>query len=212
MADNLDSTYSAWSHTYDSDDNVMLAVEREAVSSLLEAISAAEALDAATGTGHYAVMLAKRGCRVFAFDANKEMLAVARDKGSGLDITFTQGELPLVPFKNLEVDVVTCTMALAHVAALEETICNLAAVLRTGGSLLVSDLHPDLQADAGPGYREFIAGAVRAFPQLRTSKSEYSDAFRSAGLKVAVNIDIPVTLPDGRRVTGLTVFHCHKTG
>ena len=75
------------------------------MASLLHAIHATRVLDAATGTGHYAIELAKRGCEVFAFDTNDAMLDVAKKKAQGLDIAFRLGHLPQVPFDDLEVEI-----------------------------------------------------------------------------------------------------------
>ena len=86
--------------------------------------------------------------------------------------------------KAQEYDLVVCGLALAHLAELNRTIGELTRVLRPGGRLVVSVLHPFLAhlgwhapfADA-EGRRRF----VREHPHTH---AEYFAAFDSAGSQV----------------------------
>ncbi len=208
VGSDLDATYDAWSKSYDDDQNLMLQTESSAVEPILSELRFKHVLDAATGTGRYAIKLARQGARVSAFDANERMLRVARKKASGLDIDFALGALPEVPWREARFDLVICAMALAHVQDLTASVSNLAATLAPHGNLLVSDLHPSLQAEAGPTYHEFIAGEMRAFPQFQSRIEDYTIAFDAAGLQAKAVLEIPVDLPGRGIVPGVSVFHC----
>jgi ubiquinone/menaquinone biosynthesis C-methylase UbiE len=206
----LDATYDAWSESYDDDQNIMLEAEASAVGSILCQLTYCHVLDAAAGTGRYAIQLAQKGAKVCAFDANEQMLEVARKKAVDLDIELALGSLPAIPWAGARFDLVICAMALAHVEEFEASVANLAAAVEPGGNLLVSDLHPSLQAEAGPTYHEFIAGEMRAFPQFRCDISDYLDAFKAAELELISVLEVPVELPGRGTVPGVSVFHCAK--
>ena len=78
----LNATYDAWSNTYDETPNPLIEVEEMAVRSPLRTIEFHDVLDAATGTGRYAVYLAEQGKRVAAADCNEYMLTEARRKAA----------------------------------------------------------------------------------------------------------------------------------
>src|SRR5688500_18466332 len=88
-------TYDALSATYDSSPNPLLPIEALPVKSLLRTIDFEDVLDAATGTGRYAIYLAELGKRVTAVDASPGMLAVARAKADKaiLPIRFLEEKL-----------------------------------------------------------------------------------------------------------------------
>ena len=58
---NISSTYDAWSALYDETPNPLIAVEESVVRSLLRTMEFDQVLDAATGTGRYAIHLARAG-------------------------------------------------------------------------------------------------------------------------------------------------------
>ena len=54
------------------------------------------------------------------------------------------GDLGAMPLPDGAVDLVTTALALTHVPDLEPVYAEFARVLRPGGDLIVSDVHPDL--------------------------------------------------------------------
>jgi ubiquinone/menaquinone biosynthesis C-methylase UbiE len=88
--------YAIWASFYDHEHNPLIMTEQPRVVRLLESLRVpATALDVATGTGRWAVYLAKRGVRVTAIDQSREMLSVAREKANAasLPISFHHGNL-----------------------------------------------------------------------------------------------------------------------
>jgi ubiquinone/menaquinone biosynthesis C-methylase UbiE len=105
-ADAVRATYDAWGATYDETPNPLIAVEEIAVRSLLRRMEFQRVLDAATGTGRYAIYLAGQGKQVAAIDDNEKMLAVAREKARArqLPVEFRQENLSDLSFEAASFD------------------------------------------------------------------------------------------------------------
>jgi ubiquinone/menaquinone biosynthesis C-methylase UbiE len=136
----VESGYTKWAPKYDGPGNMAIEYEEPVVRALVAALPAGDALDAACGTGRHAQMLASLGHRVIGVDATAAMLAIARDKVPSAD--FRIGALERLPVDSSSVDLVTCALALTHVADLTPVMREFARVLRPGGAAIVSDIHP----------------------------------------------------------------------
>lgn len=175
--------YREWSESYDGPGNQIVALEQPAVWSLLEATGPGRALDAACGTGRHAKRLVELGHDVVGVDVTPEMLSRARTNVP--QASFLEGDVRSIPAADAEFGVVVCGLAIAHLEDPAAGISELSRVLRPGGQLVISVLHPMLAClgwhapFAGPdGERGF----VREHPH---GHGDYLRAFRSCGLSVA---------------------------
>ncbi|HEV8640914.1 MAG TPA: class I SAM-dependent methyltransferase [Methylomirabilota bacterium] len=110
----------------------------------------ARVLDVATGGGHTALAFAGLATRVVAFDLTEPMLRAAREfiRGRGVgNLAYVAGDVEALPFRPGAFAVVTCRIALHHVANPAAAIREVARVLAPGGSFLVQDIlgHDDLE-------------------------------------------------------------------
>ncbi len=175
--------YGAWASTYDegSDANPLIAVETPVVTEILDSLPPGRALDAACGTGRWSAYLAQRDHEVRGIDMSEAMLAIAKDKVP--TARFELGELTSLPVGDGWADLVVCALALTHVEDLPAAVGEMARVVRPGGRIVVSDMHPFpvlLGAHAiapGEGLRAFVRN-------LHHGHAEYLAAFRGAGLRV----------------------------
>jgi ubiquinone/menaquinone biosynthesis C-methylase UbiE len=175
--------YAAWSATYDSLPNSIVQVEQPVVHRLFgQGPAAGVAVDAACGTGRHSAALAAHGYRVIGVDQSDEMLAVARGKVPGAE--FRVGRLQRLPLDDDCADLVVCALALTHLADLSAGVDELARVVRPGGRVIISDLHPLLVLLHGQAL--FAHGPGRlAFVRNHTHLvSDYLAAFAKAGLTV----------------------------
>lgn len=130
------AAYALWAAHYPAEaHNPLMTLEQAAMLDLLPSVAGQRVLDAACGTGRYARLLAARGAVVVGCDHSLDMLRLADGARCG-------GDLLALPFAAGVFDGVVCALAIGHTAALEAAIRELARVLRVGGWLLVSDLHP----------------------------------------------------------------------
>lgn len=129
--------YRVWSRTYDNPGNAAFDLDTPVVEDILDGLPVGVALDAACGTGRLSRVLADRGHQVIGVDSSPEMLARA---SSGL---FVSGDLCRLPLSDGVVDLVVCGLALTHLPDLGPAMAEFARVLRPGGHLVITDMHPD---------------------------------------------------------------------
>jgi len=138
--------YAEWSKQYDNEApiNPLIALEEPVVLDLIGDVAGLDVLDAACGTGRYALKLTEAGARMAAVDASEEMLAHARRKAAErqLGLGLRHGDLRQLPFQDESFDLVVCALALCHVPELTAAVQEFARVLRPGGRVVISDFHP----------------------------------------------------------------------
>ena len=173
MRTDVREVFSAAASTYGRG-NPLLFVEREETARLLPRLEGLTVLDLGCGDGHYARLAAALGAaRVLALDAAPPMAALAPPPA-------LVGDAAALPLASASVDVVIAALVLSHVGGLEAALAEAARVLRPGGALVISDLHPI--ATALGWRRSFEAGgrsvAVEAPPPaaatLRAALAEAS--------------------------------------
>jgi ubiquinone/menaquinone biosynthesis C-methylase UbiE len=183
--------YAIWSDSYDEPGNPIVAIEQRVVAELLAPRPLGEALDAACGTGRHARRLVDLGHTVSGFDLTPEMLDRARVSVPEAD--FQVADLRELPYPDASFQTVVCGLALAHLPSLGTAVGELSRVLRPGGRLIVSVLHP---FQALLGWNAPFSGAdgsrgfVREHPHLH---SDYLSAFAAAGLRTSGCVEPVIT-------------------
>ena len=191
----LRAGYKEWSPAYDQPLR-LFPVEEPPMRALIETLPPGTVLDAACGTGRYAAMLADRGHEVIGIDQSGAMLDIARKKLPSAD--FREGDLTALPLPDRSVDAVVCALALVHIPDLASALREFARVIRPGGRLIISDVHPFLvtlgwqaQFPAGDGDEQ---GRQRGFMRLHCHlPSEYISAATATGLRLRSLAEPPLT-------------------
>jgi ubiquinone/menaquinone biosynthesis C-methylase UbiE len=142
-------------------------------------------LDIATGGGHVALALAKRGAQVIASDLTPRMLQAARARiqAEGYAIDYLQTEAGQIPFPAESFDRVTCRIAPHHFPNVSVFVRECARVVRPGGIVGIVD-------QVGPKKHE-ANRYVNAFEKLRDpshnweyTQRDWDDFLVSAGLHI----------------------------
>jgi SAM-dependent methyltransferase len=176
----LPAGYDLWSKTYDAPLRLFF-IEQPPMHALLETLPVGVVLDAACGTARHGAHLAQAGHRVIGVDRSPAMLAKARERLPQGD--FREGDLAALPVEAASVDAVVCALALVHLPDLAGAMAEFARVVRPGGRVIISDVHPFLvmlgwqaqfRAEGGAGF-------IRLNPHLL---SDYSRAAGAAGLRI----------------------------
>lgn len=172
--------YGVWSATYDQPNAAF--DDEPVVREIVEPLPAGVALDAACGTGRHARVLAELGHRVIGVDSSPDMLAQARARVSPGE--FLLGDLHRLPVADAEVDLVVCGLALTHVSALGPALAEFARVLRPGGHLVISDVHPERVARGSIPTVRSENGRPGRVSTYRHSIGDYLRAALPVGLQV----------------------------
>ena len=142
-------------------------------------------------------MLASRGHEVIGVDQSGAMLEIARKKLPSAD--FREGDLTALPLPDRSVDAVVCALALVHVPQVASALNEFARVLRPGGRVVISDVHPFLvmlgwQAQFAAQGGEDGKASQRGFMRLHWHlASEYTGAATAAGLRLLSLAEPPLT-------------------
>lgn len=131
--------FNRWAEVYDQSPNPLLHLEERLLPSVLGDPAGLRIVDAGCGTGRWTRELSAQGARVAGFDFAAEMLHRA-PRGR-----VAYGELRRPPVRPASADLVLASFSLSYAP---EALESVAALVRPGGRLAVSDWHPDA-AEAG---------------------------------------------------------------
>ncbi len=194
--------YAAWSETYDEPGNALIDVEERALRPILAALPVGDAADIACGTGRLSAMLCDLGHRVVGIDPSEAMLERARAKG--IPATFQVGSFEALPLADDSVDLVTCGLALTHSKALQPAIAEFVRVIRPGGRVVTSDIHPIAVATGGAqalfrradgsrgvtvNYQHWASDSVRAFVEAGFVIERCEEPVVDEGFKTGLGSD-----------------------
>ena len=102
-------------------------------------------LDAGCGNGYLCRLLAKKGARMAGVDLSKRLIEIAKQKENEthLGIAYHKGSLcNLAMFKDEAFDIVVSNLVLMDLPDLEKAFQELQRVLKKGGKLIFSIMHP----------------------------------------------------------------------
>jgi malonyl-CoA O-methyltransferase len=115
-----------------------MEIEHATVLAMLPDVRSQMVLDAGCGSGRYLRELHNRGARVIGMDLSPAMLDRARETTTRI----ARADLRALPFDAMSIDLVVCGLALGDVAELELALIEIARVLRPGGRVIYSVVHP----------------------------------------------------------------------
>ncbi len=140
-------------------------------------------LDAGCGDGAYTRILAQNGGNVIGCDGSMGMLSIAREK-------FPEHRFDLVditrklPYSNSQFDLVFCNLVLMDIDPIDGALAEFGRVLRDGGILFVSIVHP-------------------AFYRAEWERDE-------AGLLISKKVSSYITASSEKQVLWGTTTHFHR--
>ncbi|MGE3240245.1 MAG: class I SAM-dependent methyltransferase [Pirellulales bacterium] len=178
--------YDRWSAVYDHDANPLPALEEPVVRRAAGEVAGLKVVDLGCGTGRHTAWLAAAGARVTAVDFSAGMLAEARRKATGNDVTFIEHDLhqPL-PFADGEFALAVSGLVLEHLVDLRAFFRETRRVLRGSGRAVVSGMHPAMfQRSSQARFTDPTSGEVVAPGSVNHSIAEMVMAALDAGLRL----------------------------
>jgi ArsR family transcriptional regulator len=129
-------------------------------------VHAGDVLDAGSGDGTIAQLLAPRARSVTCLDSSEKMLTAARVRLAGApNVRLARGDLQAIPAAAASFDHVLLFNVLTHVGTPARALAEVTRVLRPGGELTLVTLdthdHPSLTASYGHVHAGFRPAALR---------------------------------------------------
>ena len=138
----------AW-RAYDAEPNPMLSLEQRFLERLLPHVAGLEVVDLGCGTGRWLATLASKAPRTLVgVDLSAEMLAVAKRK-LGDRVKLVVADCDNLPFPRSSADLILCSFLASYVQDLVRFAEQVRRLLRPGGVIFVSDLHPATTSKLG---------------------------------------------------------------
>ena len=180
----VEDAYNVWAQDYDTDENRTRDLDAKVLRGHAFELDGRDVVEVGCGTGKNTVWLAEHARSVLALDFSEEMLKRARERVTAAHVRFARADVR-EPWRvdSGSADFVTANLVLEHVEHLEPVFAEAARVLRPGGRLFISELHP---------YRQ-LRGSVARFTDPHTQQTvrvpayihdvqDFLDAGRAAGL------------------------------
>jgi len=178
--------YSEWARHYDSDRNLTRDLDGEVTRTIVGSGPIPVLVEAGCGTGKNTAYYATVAGQVFALDFSPGMLDVARRTNVSSNVRFEQADLSADwPCPSQSADLVCFNLVLEHIEDIAGVMQRAAGVLRPGGRIFVSELHPFKQYQGSQARFVNAEGIEIKVPAFRHDVSEYLDAGRSAGVRLA---------------------------
>ncbi|HEY3135755.1 MAG TPA: class I SAM-dependent methyltransferase [Blastocatellia bacterium] len=143
------ATWNACGEAFDrfttAEDSFAENVERPAVERLIGNLAGQRLLDLGCGSGTYSVVFVEHGAQVVGLDLSQTMISLARERARARSVQadFRVADIiePL-PFSQGEFDAVFTGTALHYVESLGPLMNEIQRVMKPGGRLVASVLHP----------------------------------------------------------------------
>jgi malonyl-CoA O-methyltransferase len=178
----VQTAYDLWADEYDDADPTT-ALDQPFMASMLEPFDGCRILDLGCGTGRYLRQIAGPNVQLVGLDLSRAMLARAkRTMPLVSPVRFVQASIEQLPFTPSSFDRVVAGLVLDHIHDLRLFFRETAVILRPGGRLLISAVHPDMQYLTGSAVRFTTKGQEYATPGTRHTVHSIQTAARRAGL------------------------------
>lgn len=134
--------HEIWAESYDYSPNPLLNLEERILSQQLTRLDNLSVADLACGTGRWMAKAQDLGARFcVGIDFSPAMLQQAKFK-PGLKGRLVIANLNLIPLASNALDILICSFALGYFDTLRSLASECHRILRPGGKLFCSDLHP----------------------------------------------------------------------
>jgi ubiquinone/menaquinone biosynthesis C-methylase UbiE len=205
--------YDSFAEAYSAENEVNLFnayYERPATLALTGDVAGRRILDAGCGSGPLFAALRDRGAIVTGFDSSAGMLALARRRlGDDADLQLADLGRPL-PFPDAAFDDVIASLVLHYLEDWTAPLAELRRVLKPGGRLIASVMHPIHGTSLVRPGADYFATYQWSDENTTSSGQSYVltywhrplpamvSAFTTAGFRIAA-IDEPLPAPDTPR-------------
>ncbi len=178
----VQEAYNSWAQQYDSNENKTRDLEARSLRETLAPFTFEHCLEIGCGTGKNTVWLMQKAATVTAVDLSEEMLAKAKEKITSPNVTFVQADITKAwAFATKPYDLIGFSLVLEHIELLQPVFEKAAAILKPGGYLYISELHPFKQYN-GSKARFDTAKGTQVVTCFNHHTTDFTDAAKTNGL------------------------------
>lgn len=180
------STYDRWAPTYDQDVNRTRDLDAVTLREHGPRVRGRMVLELGCGTGKNSAWVAPQCLQLTGMDISLGMLSRARSRVPADNARFVHHDIRNAwPVPDGSVDVVLANLVLEHIEDLGPIFAECARVLRTGGKLYCSELHPARQQRGGQAhFFDTQSGVLVYVPAFRHTVADYLNTALSAGFRL----------------------------
>jgi cytosine/adenosine deaminase-related metal-dependent hydrolase/ubiquinone/menaquinone biosynthesis C-methylase UbiE len=183
------SVFNRWARVYDAQSNPLLLLEERKATPLLPSLRGGNVLDVGCGTGRWLTHLETlHPASLMGIDFSRAMLECARRKVLATT-KLEHGHSSVLPGENAWYNLVTASFLLSYVKDLQAFAFECARVVRPGGWLLFSDMHPVTAAERSWNRSFHIDGRTVDIAIYSRSLPEIIATFEQNGFEVGALIE-----------------------
>jgi ubiquinone/menaquinone biosynthesis C-methylase UbiE len=181
----IQSSYNAWSRTYDTGENRTRDLAAKAIRAENLDLRDKAVLELGCGTGANTGYLAEHAHSVTAMDFSSGMLTHARANVSDSNVHFIAQDLNQHwNVGSASFDLIVCTLVLEHIENLEHIFREARRTLRSGGEFIFCELHPFRQLIGGQAQFKDQDDKTMLIPAFLHNVSDYLNTALDAGFEI----------------------------
>jgi cytosine/adenosine deaminase-related metal-dependent hydrolase/SAM-dependent methyltransferase len=194
--------YRQFSASYDDEPNPMLSLEQRFVERLLPSVARRNVVDLGCGTGRWlALLVPLKPASLTGVDVSPEMLTQAgRKLGSHANLVLADCTSLLFP--RASADLILCSFLTSYLPDLDAFAGQVRRLLRPGGTVFLSDLHPLTTAKLGWRRGFHAAGSFIDVSTYAHPAHEIVSAFAKVGIEVNATLEPEFGEPERELMTG----------
>ncbi len=179
----VQEAYERWASEYDARPNALLALEERCLAPRMMAFAGKDIVEFGCGTGRWLKKLEKSGSRsLTGVDFSTAMLAAAKKKCLP-STSFVRADFSMTPLPGQIADCVLVSFAVSHVRDVMRFALEAARILRRGGKIIISDMHPDARSYGWrPTFR--AEGDVFEVETFQRTLPDLIEAMSAAGFRL----------------------------